>query len=40
MKQYNTPEIEVIELKNQDVILASGLNPDGEGNFDDVIEWT
>lgn len=40
MKKYEKPEIEVIEIKTADVITTSGgLNEDGEGTFEDVLEW-
>lgn len=37
MKKYNTPEIEVIELANEDVItLSTGRGDDIEG---DIVDW-
>ena len=39
MKKYETPEIEVIEIKTTDVITTSGIGVENEGTFDDVLEW-
>lgn len=44
MREYNTPEIEVISLNNTDVIETSGLTPEDpeetqKGIFDGILEW-
>ena len=38
MKTYNTPEIEVIELVNEDVITTSPGRGDEIGS-DEIVDW-